>query len=323
MVYFYTNIDVQHVENVQGNNKEENMIERKRINKKATYILTSDWHLRDDQPMCRTDNYFKAQEKKLKFIQKLSKENNNCSVLCAGDLFHRARSSPYLEAYTIRTLPKNFISIPGQHDLLNHNISKFYNSSIGVLWASGILATGNLNIIENKIENIYTYETIGIVHKFIQKPNDQQDKIIGGSSALYFLKKHKKYNLILTGDNHKTFIIEHEGRLLINPGSLMRMTAAQINHKPCVFLYYKDNNTVKQIFLPIEKNIIDREHIVKEERKEKRFEAFIKQLESYPNFQFTKNNKNNEFSFANNLNNYFIRNKTSETIKNIIWEVVE
>jgi DNA repair exonuclease SbcCD nuclease subunit len=284
---------------------------RTRINKKASFILTADWHLRDDQPICRTDNYFEAQAKKIQFIKNLS-EKHNCPILCAGDLFNKAKSSKSLEIYLMNNLPKLIYTIPGQHDLPNHNIKNIIDSSIGILSTADIIP---LELIElGGIHTIKVDPSIGMMHTFIQKPNDTQDKLIGGSTALSFLKKYKKYNLILTGDNHKTFVFEYEGRLLVNPGSLMRMTAGQIKHKPCIFLYYTDTNTVKQIFLPIEENVIDREHIEQEERKEERFKIFIKKL---------NDDYDVSLSFVKNIKKYINKNKTRQSVQNILWEVID
>ena len=64
--------------------------------KKAIAIITADLHLRDTIPVCRVDNYLEAQNKKLAFI-KDSVLKNNCPLIVAGDVFHKAKSSPYVE----------------------------------------------------------------------------------------------------------------------------------------------------------------------------------------------------------------------------------
>ena len=40
-------------------------------------ILTADWHLREDQPVCRTDDFWKAQWAKIDFINDLA-EHEGC-----------------------------------------------------------------------------------------------------------------------------------------------------------------------------------------------------------------------------------------------------
>ena len=52
----------------------------------ASAILCGDVHLREDSPICRTDDVWAAQWKKIDFISDLQK-THDCPVLCSGDLF--------------------------------------------------------------------------------------------------------------------------------------------------------------------------------------------------------------------------------------------
>ena len=48
------------------------------------YLFTSDWHLRDTAPKCRTDNFMSAQWKKLAWLA-----NRPEVKIVAGDIFHQ------------------------------------------------------------------------------------------------------------------------------------------------------------------------------------------------------------------------------------------
>ena len=61
---------------------------KRKTKQKATAILTADWHIRADVPICRTDDFFQAMSDKLDFILNLSKEHD-CPILLAGDLGKR------------------------------------------------------------------------------------------------------------------------------------------------------------------------------------------------------------------------------------------
>ena len=63
-------------------------------------ILTSDWHLRESTPECRTDDFWEAQWKKIDFIKELS-EKHGAFVFVAGDIFHHWKPSPNLIRKTI------------------------------------------------------------------------------------------------------------------------------------------------------------------------------------------------------------------------------
>ena len=59
--------------------------------KTPSAILTADIHLRDDIPICRTDDYWRSMWQKVKFISKLQKQYQ-VPVLDAGDLFQIGRA---------------------------------------------------------------------------------------------------------------------------------------------------------------------------------------------------------------------------------------
>jgi predicted phosphodiesterase len=285
------------------------MIQKKDFKmEKVKAILCSDLHLRDSIPLSRKDDYWNAQYDKIKFLKELQEEHN-CPVYCAGDIFNKAKSSPFLESWCLDNLPEGIVGIPGQHDLLNHNIENFYKSSIGVLAASGFYT-----LFENPFEKMLQFNGVGLIHTFIQKPGDKQDKIIGGSTAKSLLKKYPKLKIIVTGDNHKTFMVKHEGRVLVNPGSMMRMKADQINHKPSVFLWYKKSNTVKQVFYPIKEDVFDLSHLERQEEKEERIEAFVEHLNT---------DYDVGLDFENNLERFFRKNKTKKAVQNKIWEATD
>ena len=280
----------------------------KRGEKPPSAILCADLHLRDSVPRARTDDYWKAQGEKLTTLWKLQYKYN-CPVYCAGDIFHKAKSNPVIESLAIDHLPEKFYGIPGQHDLPDHNIDNFDKSSLGVLFAA------STKIVKNPFEEMFRIgEGVGLIHTFIQKLGDEQDKIIGGSSAKALLRKYPDLKLIVSGDNHKPFVYEYEGRLLVNPGSMMRMKADQIDHKPRVYLWYEESNTVEPVYFPIDDGVIDRIHLEREEKKDERIEAFVSHL-------------NNDYTvgldFKNNLEIFFRNNETKKAVQKQIWEAME
>jgi DNA repair exonuclease SbcCD nuclease subunit len=230
--------------------------------RKADAILCADLHLRDTRPICRTDNYLTAQENKIKFIYELRKKHNNCFLFIAGDIFHKAQSSQYLESLVLQYLNKSDV-IPGNHDLLNHNINQLYHSSFGVI-SNSMYKHSNIKLGDYKtlmcgFRTKGGNKIIGMIHQYVYKDKPLHENI--KSTKAKKLLKENDFDLIVTGDNHETFVEEYQGRILVNPGSMMRMTADQINHKPCVFLYYADENKVEPVYFPIQENIISRKHI--------------------------------------------------------------
>ena len=76
-------------------------------------ILCSDIHLREDTPVCRTDNYWERQWIKMDYISDLQKQYG-CPVVCGGDLFDKSRPSLNLVRETMIHLPNKFNTIYGQ-----------------------------------------------------------------------------------------------------------------------------------------------------------------------------------------------------------------
>ena len=276
-------------------------------------ILAADLHLTAETPICRTDDYVETQFRKLNFL--IETANELCAdIYIAGDIFDRSREPRWFEITVINIfeeLRKNLgiITIPGNHDLPNHNIGKLYDSSLGIL----LHAIKNFIIYETPLETIAEINSSeGMIHQMIHKDKRIHENV-KSKKAIKLLKECSKLDLITTGDNHKTFTEEYEGRLLVNPGSMMRKTADQFDHKPCFFIYDRKTKKLEQVFFPIEsaKKVMTREHLEKQEAKDQRFENFIKHVRD--GYEIT-------FSLDKNFENYFKKNKTRKSVKEIIME---
>jgi DNA repair exonuclease SbcCD nuclease subunit len=268
--------------------------------RKADGIICSDIHLRLDVPECRTDNFLAAQSRKLSFISDLQ-QKHECPVLCGGDIYHHWKAVPQLLGMTCRELPRYFITIPGQHDLPAHSIENIERAGIDVLCAAGkiiMLAPStelDIQIPCNSRNEFmwvsgfpwgeplagtqYSGINVALIHYLVfqgQEPFPGAAQVGGTGKAI--IRQMPGFQLIVSGDNHQTFVERVGGTVLVNPGSMMRQTAAQADHKPCVFLWYADTNEVEQVFLPIENDVISREHIDVKTEKNERLEAYVKSL---------------------------------------------
>jgi len=250
---------------------------------KVDAILTSDWHMMEKErnPPCRTDNHFKAQMKKVKEIYKLQKKYD-CQVLNAGDIFEHWKGSPELINNCLRNFPKKMKVVAGQHDLPQHsmdllNKSSFESLRLGgafqMIWNGGSWGADLAKIVAEYWKN----RKIIVAHMLIWKDQEPYPGCIEPRVNQVF-KMFPDADLILTGDNHQTFTARKGKQLLVNPGSLTRHKADQINHKPCVFLWNASKNSVKKHYLKIKKDVISRDHIDEINEKEERGKAFISSL---------------------------------------------
>jgi len=287
---------------------------------KVDAIICADLHFRASQPVCRIDDFLEAQINKMKWLADLQKEHDDCPILCGGDYFHKWKAEPIILSACIKHMPFVY-GISGNHDSKNHNIELMDQTGLQVLhearkinvlndnWISingfsvlGVPYGGNIRDIENEEADIL------ICHEMIyQTPEHWQKK--NGSQALAFLKKHKGYQLIVTGHNHKPFTAEHKGRLLVNPGSLMRMTADQKDYKPRVYLWNKESNTVKIEYVPIDSKAVETVYLEKTKERDERMESFIDRLQS---------SKEVGLSFEKNLENYLANNRVRTSVKDVI-----
>ena len=299
-------------------------MERTKKNKRPDAILMADIHLREDKPVCRSDNFWETQWIKLGFVKRLQEEYQ-CEVVNAGDLYNHWKPSPRLITETMKYLPKEFSTIYGQHDLPQHSLELASKCGVNTLVESGhlrLLPGGRHWGQEPDYKDVYhiplpkgtgNWREILVWHYMTYKDSRPFPQHTG-PSARRLLKKYPEYDLILTGDNHIPFVQEYEGRLLVNPGSMMRTTAKQIDHRPRVYLYYAESNTVKPVYLPIEKDVISREHIEVKEQRDERIDAFISKLDG---------DWEAAMSFEDNLKVFFKANKISENIQSIIYKAIE
>jgi len=278
---------------------------------KASAILTADWHLREDTPTAFTGNFQLEQWGVVTFIANLQQQYN-CIVYHAGDLFNNWKPSPWLITMAMRHLPDNFYTIYGNHDLPQHNLELADKCGINVLQEAGKLTV--LNGIhwgqippENSSAKMIMWHVMTYQGK---KPWPGCTDPMAAS----LLRKYPQHDLILTGHNHKTFVEEHEGRVLVNPGGITRQSADQIDFKPRVFLWYAETNTVEPVYLPYTEGAISREHIDVIEQRDARIDAFISKLNSEWDVSL---------SFEDNIEAFCQANNVREPIKEIIYKALE
>lgn len=281
--------------------------------RKVTAILTSDWHLSENPPVCRTDeDWWGTMKQKLDYIRSLQEENNGCLVYHAGDLFDNWKPSPALLTFAMQNLPEKFTTILGNHDLPQHNLGLFDKTGIATLAESNYVFVSDAfhwgmdpMIAETAapliMAHIMTYPT------GLKSWPNQTDPPAG--------KLLRKINvpLIVTGHNHHGFTETYKDRLLVNPGSIFRLTADQIDYKPRVYLWYDNTNEVEAVYLPIKK-YVSREHLDVKKAKDDRIKQFIERLHD---------TWEPKFSLEENLRVAFAENETPQRVQEIIWKALE
>ena len=289
---------------------------------KPDALLSADWHIRADTPISRIDDFTAAMWRKVQFINDLANEHD-IPILLAGDLGHRAQWPNWLLEKFMATISDiEIIAIAGQHDLPGHNIKALPQSGFGVLMRAGYIKEKKLSShiqmfpfgikMQPPLDDGWKVN-IAMTHQMVIEDKPYWPGQVA-ASAKSLLKKFPDYQLILSGDNHQPFVVEHKGRLLVNPGSIMRSTADQINHRPSVYLWEAKSNSVEAVYLPIEQGVIDRTHIDTKKEKDARIEAYTTRLSERYEVGL---------SYEENLKAYFGENRTRKQIQDRIWEACE
>ena len=295
-----------------------------------TAILTADWHIRESIPVCRTDDFWKAQWEKIEFISDLQ-QKYDCPILHAGDFYETTnpimswKPSPYLLTMSMRHFPGQIWAVYGNHDLPQKSLDLHEKSGVDVLKEAGtIKILEECHWEQEPIPLDYAakislfripQKTILVWHVMTYPSGKSPWPGCEDLSAGQILDKYPEYDLIVTGHNHKTFIEEKDSRLLVNPGSLMRQDADQIDHKPCVFLWHAESNRVERVEIPHEKNVISREHLDKPKERKERLRAYIENMST---------DWEAALSFAKNLEKHFNENKSiPKMLKDLIYLSME
>lgn len=292
-------------------------------------LISGDWHLTDKAPENRVDNYGDACLGKAEFILQTAKELECNYILQPADFFDSP--NPSYELFTkVVKLISNYSTITiltafGQHDLRYRNPrntalraleTSCQNVMVGVplLFPTHpkeivIKCIGWNEDIPEPTPNAFN---ILVIHRMIV-----DEKIWEGQTdfeyANIFLKKNK-FDLIVSGDNHKYFVAESGKRLLVNCGGLMRSSIDQVKHEPTlVFFDTEHPDKWYNIDIPIEpaEKVFRMDMVEKTKERNEKLDSFIEGLSTH---------KEMGMSFGDNLAEYMKTNKIDKAVQDIIWE---
>lgn len=301
------------------------------------FVLLSDIHLSWENSVARMDNLVERQFEKLKFVFDWAEERN-IGILTAGDFFNSPRSWYLLPKVIDFLLRRKIIigTVYGQHDTYLYSEATRDSTSLGILnkfMLVDVLGTESLNTSNQTValfgcsygQDMGNFD-LGKVSKFktkilvIHAPITTVPLFPGHEIAYAdkFLEKHKEFDLILCGDIHQSFIIEKQGRFIVNCGPMLRREATEYNftHKPHFLVYDTEALTIDKVIIPHEtaSKVLSREHIIQEEQTELMLEDFIESV---------KTGEVESASFTENLWAFLKDNNIEQDIVDILSEVME
>jgi DNA repair exonuclease SbcCD nuclease subunit len=227
--------------------------------------LVGDMHISDSRPFIRNDADY-LETCLSKFRQIVGQESY--LILQAGDFFDKHKVSNRCLSSIISAImyePNLIACCRGQHDMKFHS-SDYSDTALNVLQSAELVTHesfcpyNELSITicdwnQSVPKPAYNTETnILVIHKMIVEDGalyPGQDDFISGYA---FLTEHSEYDLILSGDNHNTFVVEKNGRYLVNPGCMMRKTIDDVDKKPVYFTFDTETKELKQHEFKVDPN---------------------------------------------------------------------
>lgn len=258
----------------------------------SKFVITGDWHLRDDLPVCRNDSdWFGVQKDAVHFVFTYAKKIG-ANVAIDGDICHRSHIHPSLITMFLQEAAEfggNIFIIPGQHDLPYHSMEYVDRSSFGNLRAamamreSNIMDAGDrgLTIPFGKLEErVYEDNTEFLfLHQLTFASPADMPPTDEGVLADDLLDRFPNISYICLGDNHRHFVVQRGDRYVINPGCLLRQSADLIDYEPGFYvLDTAGRGKVEFVKVP-DAGKVSNEHITKEKERDDRIEAFVASLE--------------------------------------------
>lgn len=290
------------------------------------FILTADWHLREDLPRCRVDkDWIQVQKNALGQILSICRQKN-CSLYVVGDIFHR--SSEFRMVRMVQSLADELEKtdlrlyyLAGNHDLKYHSSLNLDSSAIGLLRSSN-----NCRFIkDNPFENLdapnfdeepkYVGEVDYLfLHTLCFPDMKSVPPNVNATFARELLEDYPHPKWIFTGDYHGNFHYEWNGRHVVNSGCLLRQAVDMKDHQCGV--YYIDTDTEEVEFIPIKDDVelVDDSYIIEEKERDERIESFVDKLRQTDLVTL---------DYLENVEKALLNDSISDEVKEVVRELLE
>ncbi len=220
----------------------------------------------------------------------------------------------------------------GNHDLPYHSVENIEQSLIGVLHKMGFIEITPALLYDSI--NIYFFSygdelknykepngcSICVIHENIFQ--NQVPPYMNGYTAKELTEKLPDYDLYLCGHNHEQFIWSDNNKIVLNGGSLMRLTTKQADFKPAFWEIAVDellekplmkckNISVQRHYLDIVPNMISDEHL-----RNKTIETFVESTQEFSEGKEV-------FDFRKDVENELEKRETKQSVRNYVYNALE
>ena len=207
-------------------------------------ILVSDLHLSSNPPIARAkEDWYEVMDRYLSQLREL-KRKYKAPIVCAGDVFDRWNCDPRLINFALQSLPGMY-AIPGQHDIPYHKLSEMHRSAYETLSLTGKLI--NVDALNGFVGFPWGVESqgeargrVGVIHGYCYTNKTGHPKAESKYHAKQWTKRFSRFRVLHFGDNHRAFKVKVGRTLIYNPGTFIRRTIADAEHKPQAGLLMSD-----------------------------------------------------------------------------------
>ena len=250
------------------------------------HLITADWHLRETVPSCVNANqteWMNIQREAVSKVAEIAIENNVVAVFVGGDIFHSDASTSFACIQIFQDfaclLNKHGIAVyilAGNHDLQQHSSSNLDISAIGVLLKSKyILNMSDCDFCKGCNFDIEDYGDSEVIFKHtLTMPKDvaEANPFVKCETPESLLEKYPSAKYIYTGDYHKNFSFEENGRRVINSGCLTIQASDMIGYETGVYVVDTENDSVSWFKVSVSQKFIENN---KKEKTDKSIDDFV------------------------------------------------
>lgn len=231
-------------------------------------LLTADWHLRGDAPICRKhpEKWLEEQATSVRAVKHICAAHLCSEVWIVGDLFHRARTSTEATVQALQLLSEFDVPVRvlvGNHDELHHQYENIARSTVGTIFSlQGVKELKSFNLpiswgsgakslhIEaypfgTEPENIPSCD-IWVLHALVF-PDEASRPIPELGVLAEDLLKCSDAKVIITGDYHHGYVKEFGDHKVVTCGCINIQARDMADYQPRVYILDTETLDVKEV----------------------------------------------------------------------------
>lgn len=294
------------------------------------FLFVTDGHLSTKRPIARVEKtdeeYINNQLQKRIQLFEYAKSKNINTIIDGGDFFQywRMDNSNELLIEVINLFDRYnidyYVNI-GNHDLPFHNLEFIHKSLLGLLQKVNVIHIEPILKLYNSYIRFFNYGEklvddnedgkfkIAVVHENIFEKN--VPPYMAGYTAKELIELLPSYELFLCGHNHEQFIYKAGEQIVVNGGSVMRITTKQNDYKPMFYeIELSDKINVVSHKFDVLPNMISDEHL-----RNKKIETFVESTQEFAD-------GTEIFDFRRDVEITMNKEKTIDKVREVVYKML-